>query len=183
MCFIFYIVSSGSSRVLSIQWSMRDVWYYFLLIELSWTQICEFKTHLEVRVSIFEYLLSPPKLIFVFIRFSWTSKARFDTALKFWIWVSELKWEKFWIVGSEERWEKVSKWERVTWRLGWYWLGKTKGQFEHKRWNGLKVHKNNNTFHIKYDSHISHCWVLKMLLCWDGKPKAQLSFFFIFYFI
>ena len=30
-------------------------------------------------------------------------------------------------------------------------------------------------FILKADCHISYCWVLKMLLCWDGKPKAQLS--------
>ena len=28
---------------------------------------------------------------------------------------------------------------------------------------------------LKANCHISHCWVLKMLLCWDVKPKAQLS--------
>ena len=33
-------------------------------------------------------------------------------------------------------------------------------------------------FILKVDSHISHCWVLKMLLCWDGKPKTQLSLTF-----
>ena len=26
-------------------------------------------------------------------------------------------------------------------------------------------------FMLKVDYHISHCWVLKMLLCWDMKPK------------
>ena len=33
-------------------------------------------------------------------------------------------------------------------------------------------------FILKVDSHISHCWVSKMLLCWDGKPKTQLSLTF-----
>nr|CAN68745.1 hypothetical protein VITISV_014672 [Vitis vinifera] len=43
--------------------------------ELSWTRICESKTHLEVRVSVFGYSLSPPKLHFVFPKLSWTPMA------------------------------------------------------------------------------------------------------------
>ena len=151
-CFIFCIVSFGFSRASPILWSRRDVWCYFLLIKLSWTWIYESKTHLKVRISIFGYLFSPPELYFVFPGFSWTlmasrwelvatraqgkgpakvsrpkacQNARFNTALEFWIWVSELKWEKFWVVGSEEIWEKASKREKKTFRLG----GRVKGFF------------------------------------------------------
>ena len=84
-------------------------------------------------------------------------KTHFDIALEFWIWVFELKWENFWVFGSEKRWEKASKWESskwesVTWRLGWCrgcWVEETEGQFGHRRWSRLRVHKNDNTFHIK----------------------------------
>ena len=75
LCFIFCTIYFGSSRASPIQWSRRDVWCYFLLIELSWTQICEFMLHLEVRVLVFRCLLSHLKLHFIFLGFYWTLMA------------------------------------------------------------------------------------------------------------
>ena len=113
--FIFYTVSFGSSRASSIRWSKRDVWCYFCLIELFWIRICEFRTHLDIRVSVFGHLLSPSELYFVFTGLTWTPmaprreltivraqgkhlakasqpearrKRHFDTALEFQFWVS-----------------------------------------------------------------------------------------------
>ena len=67
---------------------------------------------------------------------------------------------------------------------GWYggWddiedteLEKRRGNFGTKDEVGSECTKMIKLFILKADYHISHCWVLKMLLCWDGKPKSQLS--------
>ena len=56
----------------------------------------------------------------------------------------------------------------LSWRNGGAILGRENG-------TGSKCTKMLLLFILKVDYHISHCWVSKMLLCWDGKPKAQLS--------
>ena len=110
---------------------------------------------MKVRVLVFGYPLSPPELHFVFPEFSWTlmapRQAWSHLLTSSWSFGFEfLNWnERFWVFRSEEKWEKTSKWERVIWRLGWCRAGETKGQFAHRRWSWLKVHKNDKTFHIK----------------------------------
>ena len=90
-----------------------------------------------------------------------------------------LNWnERFWVFESEERWEKLSN-ERG--RYGG-WDDAKDAEMEKRRGNlgtedraGSECTKMIKLFILKVDFHISHCWVLKMLLCWDGKAKAQLS--------
>ena len=102
----------------------------------------------------FWYLLSLPKLHFIFLIFSWTPmaprRAKRRILTLSWSFKFEfLNWNKrFWVFGSEEKWKKASKWERVMWRLG-CWAQETEGQFGHRRWSQLRVHKNDKTFHIK----------------------------------
>ena len=100
-------------------------------------------------------------------------KTHFDIVLEFWIWVSKLKWE---ILGFRE-WRKMReafKWERVIWRLRWCWAGETDGQFGHRRWSQLRVHKNDKTFHIK--SWFSYFPLLgfenAIMLGWEGQSTT-----------
>ena len=181
-CFIFYTVSFGSSRALLIQWSRRDVWCFFLLIELSWTRLCESRMHLEVRVLIFRYLLSPSKLHFIFLEFSWTPMAPrwVERCILTPLWIfgfGSLNWNErnFEFLGVKKDERKLPNERR--WHGGW-----DDAELEKQRDNlgtedgvDSECTKMIILFILKVDSHIFHCWVSKILLCWDGKPKAQLS--------
>ena len=165
--------------------SRRDVWCYLLLIELFWTRICESKIDLEVRVSVFRYTLSPPELHFVFPRFSWTPMAPrraemliLTPSWSFGFGFGFLNWnERFWVfrVKKDERKLRNERW----WYGGW----DDAEDAELEKWRGnLGIEDGADSectkmikLLLKVDSHISHCWVSKILLCWDGKPKAQLS--------
>ena len=70
------------------------------------------------------------------------------------------------------------------WHGGWddTELEKRRDNLSTKNGTGSKCIKIIILFILKDDYHISHCWVLKMLLCWDGKPKAQLSLFLLLLF-
>ena len=114
---------------------------FFLLIELSWTQICESMTHLKVRVSVFGYPLSPPELHFVFSEFSWTPMSSKRAERIFWHRLGVLNlgfWTKMRYLSFRE-WIKMR--ESFQTREGDMEVGMLLGK------DG--VGKNDKTFHIK----------------------------------
>ena len=58
--------------------------------------------------------------------------------------------------------------------MGWCWAGEMEGNLGTEDGANSECTKMIILFILKVDSHIFHCWVSKILLCWDGKPKAQL---------
>ena len=142
-------------------------------------------THLVVRVLILRYLLSQPELHFIFLGFSWTPMAprwakRRVLTPPWSFGFGFLNWNErnFEFLGVKKDERKLLNERR--WHEDWNdaeddELEKRRGNLGTEDGTCSKCAKMILLFILKVDYHISHYWVLKMLLCWDEKPKAQFS--------